>query len=169
MDTPATSSPAQPSEEQLDAWRRSGIRLDRDGRFMHEGAEVTHPGLRAALYRWLDRDAEGRYILRLDATRFVWLEVDDAPFVVRSLRFEDDRAYALLSDRTEAPLDLATLHYGSDGVSVYARVRDGRFPARLASAAWGALAGHIDDDDGAVVVTRSGRYRIGSPRSTPVT
>ena len=32
-----------------------GFAIDREGRFIHEGAEVVHEGLRRALFRWLDR------------------------------------------------------------------------------------------------------------------
>jgi hypothetical protein len=35
----------------IERLRRSGIRVDREGRFVHEGAEVTHESLRRALFR----------------------------------------------------------------------------------------------------------------------
>jgi len=56
---------------------------------MHEGAEVTHEGLRRALFRWLDRlpPPDGRYVLRLDERRFAYLEdVADTPLVARAGR-----------------------------------------------------------------------------------
>jgi len=53
---------------------------------MHEGAEVTHEGLRRALFRWLDRNGDGRYVLRLDERRFAYLDVDDTPLVARAAR-----------------------------------------------------------------------------------
>ena len=60
----------------LEKIRRSGISLDREGRFIHEGAEVTHEGMKRALFRWLDRlpPPDGRYVLRLDERRFAYLE-----------------------------------------------------------------------------------------------
>ena len=60
----------------LEQIRRSEISIDRDGRFIHEGAEVTHEGLKRALFRWLDRlpPPDGRYVLRLDERRFAYLE-----------------------------------------------------------------------------------------------
>src|SRR6478752_2857992 len=99
----------QLTDEQIEKLRQSGIRLDANGRFWHEGGEVTHGGLRAALWRWLDRNPDGRYVLRLDAQRFVYLDVDDTPFVVRSMRWDGDRALARLSDDTEEELALSTL------------------------------------------------------------
>src|SRR6516225_2912118 len=99
----------QLTDAEIEKLRRSGIRLDAEGRFWHEGQEVTHHGLRAAFWRWLDQNPDGRYVLRLDERRFVYLDVDDAPFVVRSLRWQDDQAIARLSDDTEEVLDLAKL------------------------------------------------------------
>jgi hypothetical protein len=134
----------QLTDEQIDRLRQSGIRLDRDGHFQHEGAEVTHHGLRAALWRWLDRNPDGRYVLRLDDKRFVWLDVDDAPFVVRSLRWEGDRAMLRLSDDSEEELAYATLQLRAGG-QPYCQVK-GRFDARFSTAAWSALGSHIDGD-----------------------
>lgn len=133
----------QLTEEQIERLRQSGIRLDADGRFWHEGAEVMHHGLRAALWRWLDRNPDGRWVLRLDERRFVYLDVDDAPFVVRSARWEGERAIVRLSDDSEEELAYATLHLGEGG-QPYCTVK-GRFPARVATAAWNALAARIDE------------------------
>jgi hypothetical protein len=135
----------QLTDAEIEKLRRSGIRLDAEGRFWHEGQEVTHRGLRAAFFRWLDRNPDGRYVLRLDERRFVYLDVDDAPFLVRSLRWEDDRALAVLSDGSEEPLELSTVHL-RDGVA-YARVKH-KFDARLSAAAWTTLGERITERDG---------------------
>ena len=103
----------------IERLRRSGIRVDREGRFIHEGAEVTHEGLRRALFRWLDRlpPPDGRYILRLDARRFAYLDVDDTPLVARAARVDPAGAVWLaLSDGAEEPLDPATLTVDAAGV-----------------------------------------------------
>ena len=52
------------SYAEIERLRQSGIRLDADGHFWHEGGEVTHHGLRAAFFRWLDRNPDGRWVLR---------------------------------------------------------------------------------------------------------
>ena len=66
----------QPDPELIERLRRSGIRIDREGQFIHEGEPVRHEGLRQALFRWLDRLDDDpdkgeavRYILRLDPRR----------------------------------------------------------------------------------------------------
>ena len=127
----------------LEKIRRSGIRVDREGRFIHEGAEVTHEGLKRALFRWLDRlpPPDGRYVLRLDEKRFAYLEdVEDTPLVARAARIDPGGGvYLALSDGSEEPLDPATLTVDDAGV-LRAWVRGGRLEARLASSAAAVVA-----------------------------
>jgi hypothetical protein len=153
----------QLSDAEIERLRRSGIRLDRDGRFWHEGAEVTHRGLRAAFFRWLDRNPDGRWVLRLDERRFVYLDVDDAPFVIATLRWEGDRAFVRLSDDSEEALDCGSLRL--DGGVAYATVK-GRFAGRLARAAWHALAERIVERDGVIELDAAGGpYPLGRAAS----
>lgn len=132
------------SDAEIEKLRRSGIRLDGDGRFWHEGQEVTHHGLRAAFWRWLDRNPDGRFVLRLDAERFVYLDVDDVPQVVRSARWQGDRAIVRLADDGEEELDYGSLHLRGDG-RPYCAVKQGRFAARVSTAAWSTLGERIED------------------------
>jgi uncharacterized protein len=145
----------QLTDEQIEKLRQSGIRLDAEGKFWHEGAEVTHHGLRAAFWRWLDRNPDGRYVLRLDEKRFVYLDVDDAPFFIRSLRWDGGRAIAQLSDGSEEALDCKTLQIGPND-AVYAIVKNGRFDARVSTSAWGTLAERIVERDGRTVLDADG-------------
>ncbi len=138
------------SDAEIEQLRQSGIRLDADGRFWHEGAEVTHHGLRAAFFRWLDRNPDGRWVLRLDEQRFVYLDVDDAPFVITSLRFDGPRIFAHLVDDTEEELAYDSVRL-AHGVA-YATVKGGRFPARLSRSAWGALGERVTEQAGAAVL-----------------
>jgi len=147
------------SEAEIARLRQSGIRLDAEGRFWHEGDEVTHHGLKAAFYRWLDREADGRWVLRLDERRFVYLEVEDAPFVVRSLRWQDDRAYAQLSDGSEELLDLSSVRLAKDEIA-YATVK-GRFPGRFTNTAWNTLGERLVERDGGLWIDGAGGpYRL---------
>jgi hypothetical protein len=156
----ASSAPTlQLSDAEIDRLRRSGITLRADGRFFHEGEEVLHEGLRAALWRWLDRQGDGRYVLRLDAERFVFLTVEDAPHVVRSLRVlgatgepqrRTDREAEImlgLADGSEEKLDPATLRLSPEGIA-YCRVKAGRFDARFAPSAFSALGEFFVEREG---------------------
>lgn len=134
------------NEAEQAAWieklRRSGIRVDREGRFIHEGGEVTHEGFKRALFRWLDRlpAPDNRYILRLDERRFAYLDVDDTPLVARAARIDPEGAVWLaLSDGAEERLDPATLTADAEGI-VRAKVRGGRLEARLSTSALAAIA-----------------------------
>ena len=146
-----------PDAEMLERLRRSGIRIDREGRFVHEGAEVTHEGLRRALFRWLDAEPDGRVVLRLDARRFAYVDVDDTPLVARAARREGDGVLLALSDGSEEALDPTTLTVDDAGV-LRARVRGGRLDARLGTSAVAALADLLSEERrGAPALTLGGR------------
>jgi hypothetical protein len=152
----------------LEQIRRSGISVDREGRFIHEGAEVTHEGLKRALFRWLDRlpPPDGRYVLRLDERRFAYLEaVADTPLVARAARIDEEGAVQLaLSDGSEEPLDPATLTVDDAGI-LRAWVRGGRIEARLASSAAAALGDLLSEADGRPRLRLGGRWYALPPRS----
>ena len=148
----------------IERLRRSGIRVDREGRFIHEGAEVTHAGLRQALFRWLDRlpPPDNRYVLRLDERRFAYLDVDDTPLVARAARIDAtiDPAgtiWLALSDGAEEALDPATLTVDGDGI-LRAWVRGGRLEARLATSAIAAFGERVTEmPDGRPALRVAGR------------
>ena len=144
----------------IERLRRSGIRVDREGRFIHEGAEVTHEGLRRALFRWLDRlpPPDGRYILRLDERRFAYLDVDDTPLVARAARVDGSGIIWLaLSDGAEEALDPATLTVDSAGM-LRAWARGGRLEARLTTSAMAALGDLLTEtSDGRPALRAAGR------------
>jgi hypothetical protein len=147
--------------------RRSGIVIDRDGRFVHEGEPITHEGLRRALFRWLDRarpedHSATPYVLRLDDRRFAYVEVADTPLVATSLRWVGDTALLGLSDGSEEPLDPATLTVDGAG-TLRTWVRGGRLEARLGAAAASALAERLEDAEDAPALVAQGR-RVVIPR-----
>ena len=143
----------------IEKLRQSGIRVDREGRFVHEGAEVTHEGLRRALFRWLDRQEDGRYVLRLDERRFAYLDVEDTPLVARAARVDPTGTVQLaLSDGAEEALDPETLTVDAAGV-LRAWVRGGRLEARLASSAAAALADLLTELDGRPALRVGGRIQ----------
>lgn len=123
-----------------------------------------HEGLRRALFRWLDRLPDGRYILRLDEKRYAFLDVDDTPLVVGALRLDDGGARVLLalSDGAEEALDPGTLTVDEAGV-LRCAVRGGRLAARLSTSAAATLA-----EAEALVETPTGpALRLG-PRWFPI-
>jgi hypothetical protein len=163
-----------PDAEYLERLRRSGIRIDREGRFVHEGAEVRHEGLRRALFRWLDSEPDGRVVLRLDARRFAYVDVDDTPLVAGAARLvgdsdgagDDERVLLALSDGSEEALDPTTLTVDEEGV-LRARVRAGKLEARLATSALATLADRLSQEPGSPALTLAGRRHAIPPRRLP--
>jgi uncharacterized protein len=153
---PEARDPEVRDPELIERLRRSGIRIDGQGDFQHEGAPVRHEGLRRALFRWLDRLPDGRTVLRLDAARFAYVDVDDTPLVARAARLDGDRVLLALTDGAEEPLDPATLTIDGDGV-LRCWVRGGRLEARLATSAAAVLADLISDGPGRPALTLAGR------------
>jgi hypothetical protein len=156
----AEGSELSPEESfaRLERFRQSGIRIDREGRFWHEGEPVRHEGLRRALFRWLDRlpPPDGRYILRLDEQRFVYLEVEDTPLCATSLRWAGETPMLGLTDGSEEPLDPESLTTDDAG-TVRCRVRSGRLEARLATSAAATLSERIESTPAGPLLRCKGR------------
>lgn len=143
--------------ELLERLRHSGLRLDREGRWWHEGQLVEHARLAQALHRWLDRLEDGRHVVRLDERQYAYVEVEDAPYVVRSLSLADDGdVRLLLSDDSEEALDPASLRVRAGNV-LYCAVKGGRFEARLSRPAYYTLAGQVEEDGEGFVLALGGR------------
>jgi len=146
----------------LERFRRTGIRVDRSGRFWHEGEQISHAGLRNALLRWLDRLADGRHILRLDARRYAYIEVDDSPLLVLSARWAGDRVFVTVNDGSEEELAYDTLVIAPDN-ALYCSVRGGRLEARLMTPAFYALAEGMEEvGDGFALQAGGERHPIRS-------
>lgn len=152
----------------IERMRQTGIRLDREGRLWHEGAEITHPRLRRALLSWIDvRESDGRPILRFDEKRYAYIDVDDAHLLVQSLRWEGDRAFVLLNDGSEEELDYGSLRVDPGDDALYCRVRGGRLEARITTAAYHVLTRALEErGDGTFALRAAGSsFSIGTRES----
>jgi uncharacterized protein len=136
--------------ELIERLRQSGLKLDREGRWWHQGEPVQHAGLADALHRWLDRLDDGRYVVRFDAERFAYVEVEDAPYQVLTIEIErgpdGPRVHLRLSDGTEEELDYGSLRVGG-GNALYARVKAGRFAARFSRQAYYLLGELLEESE----------------------
>lgn len=152
----------KPTPEMIERLRQTGIRLDREGRFWHEGAVVTHRGFQLALRRWLDRLEDGRPILRLDEKRYAYVDVEDADLLALAARWDGDRALLTLNDDSEQELDYASLAVDTDN-ALYCRVRGGKLTARITTPAYYVLAEKISErPDGFVLLAAGGEHPIRS-------
>ena len=146
------------TDAMIEKMRAIGLRLDRTGTFWHEGTAVSHPRLRQALLRWLDVSPDGRDIVRLDAKRYAYVEVEDAHLRALSARWDGPRCLILWDDDREAELDYGSLRQAADH-ALYTRV--GALRGRIASPAYHAVAEHIvERGDGFVLEAAGQRWPI---------
>jgi hypothetical protein len=148
--------------------RESSIVLDREGRFLHDGVPVTHPGMARAFSTWLSRHPDdGRYILD-NGYDWTYVTVEDAPFfVLRVLAATGEGRSATaatapsieLSDGTFEELDPDRLWVGAQD-ALYTDVKGGAFQARFTRSAQLGLAEFlVEGEGGAVFFDFAGRRR----------
>ena len=151
--------------EWLERLRDIGLRLDRDGRFWHQGGEVTHPRLHLALLNWLDVRADGRDIVRLDGDRYAYVQIEDAHLRAVSARWQGDALWLLLDDRREEELAYETLEVAADH-SLYCRVRGGKLRCRITSPAYYVLAERVEASGDGFALRAAGALHPLRPRAT---
>jgi hypothetical protein len=132
-------SAADPSK-----WTLPRLTVNQEGEWLHEGQEITHPGILADLMGNLRQDAAG-YFIQAGSVR-VPVEVADVPFVVVRVEAVGSVLRLTVNDGTEEPLDPATLRLTAAGIP-YCRIKGGQFDARLSRAAAYQLGQLIDYDD----------------------
>jgi hypothetical protein len=161
--------PLDPSELQR-LPENSGLLLDREGRFWHEGAPVEHPKVAAAFRRGLGRAPDGRPTVAFGRT-WAYLEVEDTLYRVKRAWCDADASserlgscLLKLDDDTEEPLSLGPDSVAVDGEGVlYVRVKDGREWARCLPDAHGPLGRFVEPDGvGLVLRSSAGDLPIGS-------
>lgn len=118
---------------------RSGIRLDSEGQFWHDGHLVTHPGILRAWHRGLERAPDGRYLIRFGHD-WAFVRVDDTPFRILRASPEEKGLRLRLSNETEEWLQPQILGLSKDGV-LYCKVMGDHIAkfSRQAQADIGAL------------------------------
>jgi len=142
----ATMSEPAVTPEMIERFRAIGLRLDRDGRLWHQGQEVSHPRLRQAILRWLDVRDDGRDIVRMDAQRYAYVDVEDAHLRVTAARWQPgDRLELSLDDGSTEELAYATLTVGSDD-GLRCRVRGGKLRAKFSSQAQQVALERVERD-----------------------
>ncbi|MBI5968089.1 MAG: DUF1285 domain-containing protein, partial [Deltaproteobacteria bacterium] len=105
----------------------SSLRIDKEGRWFFDNEEITHRKTYLLFSRNLTRDESGRFILRIGQEE-CFVEVEDAPFVVKTLQFIPadggglKSIWLILNDETRELLAPETLRIGSKNV-LYCRVR----------------------------------------------
>ena len=143
---------------------QSGLSIDLDGRFLHRGEPITHARTLEVLWGSLERNAQGRYQVRV-GREVGYVAVADAPYGVRGVTLPDGATDAQLhlTDGSVERLDPATLTVDADGI-LHCRVRRGAHRARFSRAAQVTLGLALSEDPLA-----PGNYRLHlGERSFPV-
>jgi hypothetical protein len=141
--------------------RESTIRLDREGRFLHDGELVTHRGMARAFASWIARHPDdGRFILT-NGWDWTYFTVEGTPFFVEGVREGPDGPVLVLFDGSEEPLEPTTLRLDDDGI-FSTRVKGGAFDARFLRNAQLELSPwlEVDRDGSLVIVTPHARARV---------
>ncbi len=139
------------------------IRIDKEGCWFHQGAEIINKGIVHLFYASMEMEPSGRCVIAWKGER-CYVEVEDAPFVVKRVAEAGTGFTIHLNDETVEALSPETLTGGKDHV-LYCRVKNGRFPARFNRPAYYQLAEHIEEEEGGGFFIRSGgkKYPITFP------
>ena len=140
-------------------WKLPRLAINRDGEWLDDGEEITHPGILANLWGTLRRDATG-YFVQTGPVR-IPVEVADTPYVVTRVEPEGQTLRLTLNDGTQELLEPATLRFTPDEIP-YCSVKEGRWEARLSrAAAW--LLGRLveyDEQSGRAILRLGGQTHL---------
>src|SRR5512136_615292 len=142
----------------------SGIRIDKDGVWYYNGNEIFRHEIVRYFSQNLKRDEAGRYLIELEHDS-CYLEVEDAPFVVKAVyrctgRTDNEECIILLlSDQSIEELDPDSLWAGKDNV-LYCSVKENVFVARFSRASYYQIAEFIEygDDEGEYFISLNGKH-----------
>lgn len=135
------------------------IFIDRRGRWFQDGVRITHRWTYLENNRNLDADGDGRLFVDEGAGR-VYVECEDAPFVVTTVDRGKDGFFLRLNDESVEELDFATLTFSGENVP-YAMVRGRKFRARFSRPAYYEFMKHARrDGKGFYVESRGERHYV---------
>ncbi len=137
----------------------SGLVLDRQLRWLHDGEFIAHPKIVELFNESLVPTDDGRFQLRIGQD-WAYVTVEDAAYKVTGIDATQTQVFLRLSDKTGEALDVSTLGLESDGVLI-ARVKAGRAKARFSRQAQAALGALLQESaDGLVLGLSGGPVRV---------
>lgn len=155
------------SEPALPRWHTredSGLVLDKELRWFHDGEPVLHPKILELFNESLVPTEDGRFQLRIGQD-WAFVRVEDAAYRVTGLDVGEAHVYLRLSDRTGEVLDPSTLALGPDGV-LSVRVKGGRAKARFSRQAQVALGALLEESpEGLTLALGQARLSVPLPRT----
>ena len=139
------------------------IFLDKEGRWFHEGVEITHPRTIELFSKSVVKDPSGGYRLQI-GKEWAKIEVEDTPYMVRSVELQGDKIFIILNDKSKEELDPNTLSVGENNV-LYCRVKGGEYPARFLRPAFYQIMQFLEEDEKGYYLAISGKkFYLGKRR-----
>ena len=130
------------SQEDIERFRHQGFYLDQQGQFWHNKQPITHPRLHQACLQWLDCLSDGRIIIRLDSTRYAYVDIEDTPLLITSVQWNHEQAATIYANNNyRGSLAYNTLTLGKND-ALYCYI--GRLEARITTKAWQTLSINIE-------------------------
>jgi hypothetical protein len=142
----------------------SGLVLDKELRWFHDGEPVQHPRIIDLFNESLVPTDDGRFQLRIGED-WAYVTVEGAAYRVTGIDAGETLLFLRLSDKTGEPLKPETLSLGEDGV-LTARVKAGRATARFSRQAQVALGALLEDSpEGPLLRLGGARLSVPLPSS----
>jgi uncharacterized protein len=127
---------------------KADLFLDKDGRWFHQGVEITHQRTCLLFSRSLYKSPDGGYFVRV-GKECAPVDIEDKPFVIKSVTVVSESGEScsmykiLLSDETEETLDPNTLTIGPEHV-MYCTVKGSTEEARFLRSAYYQISAHVE-------------------------
>ena len=124
--------------------------LDKEGRWFHEGVEITHARTCLLFSKNISRDSSGKYFVRVGQESAEVL-VEDTPYTIRSVTIREGAGglpndYILhLNDETQEALASESLVVSEQNV-LYCKVKGGSERARFLRAAYYQICVKLEYD-----------------------
>jgi hypothetical protein len=149
--------------EEIKAVLRQGaeleeIRLDRHGRWHHQGTLITHRRIVDLLNTHIERTPGGSWLIRVGEHAHP-IVVEDTPYFVRWFEKGPEGILVHLSDGTSEPLDPGSISYEGPG-RLYCKVKQGKFRARFQHAPYHDLLVELTERRGDRIVLDLGGHVI---------
>lgn len=107
----------------------SGLVLDRDLVWWHDGQRIEHPRITELFNRSLSPSGDGRFVLTIGSD-YCYVAVEDAAYEVRAITASEAAIEVTLSDGTVERLDVDSLRVDSSGL-LRCHVKTGKAKARF--------------------------------------
>jgi len=127
------------------------IRIDKNGVWYYQDAEIIRQDILEMFYNSMEKDDEGRYLIRM-GEEVCALEVEDTPWIVKGVDLVsgpgDNPSHfnIRLSDNSVEVLNLEELWMNSENV-LYCKIKEGKYHARFSRPAYYEFAKYIQFDE----------------------